>query len=377
VDDHLERGRDLLADRLVGQRVAGHQDQVLEAVQCVARAVRVDRGERSVMARVHGLEHVQHLVAAHLADHDAVGTHTERVPDEVALRDRAASFDVRRTGLEPHHVRLLELELRRVLDRDDALALGDVAREDVEERRLAGARTARDQGVDPRADDPAEEPGHRLRQGAELEQVLDGERLPAEAADREDRAVQRGRLDDRVHARAVREPGVDQRARLVDTTADPRDDAVDDEPEVRLVPELDRGQLELSEPLHVHLAMRVHQDVRDLLVEEVRRDRTEIERVVEELLHEPLLVGARQAEVGVGQEPPRDRFHLVPATVLIQAVEEGHVELADHLAMEAALQLLVLVQRRRRARTRTPVGRFGFSRGGRDVAGRALAETIS
>ena len=74
------------------------------------------------MAGVHGLEHVQHFVAADLADHDAVGAHAQRVAHQVALRDLAPALDVGRAGLEPHHVRLLQLELGRVLDGDDALA---------------------------------------------------------------------------------------------------------------------------------------------------------------------------------------------------------------------------------------------------------------
>ena len=73
------------------------------------------------MAGVHGLQHVEALGAAHLADDDAVGTHAEAVLHEVALRDLAAAFDVRRARLEADDVRLLELQLGRVLDRDDAL----------------------------------------------------------------------------------------------------------------------------------------------------------------------------------------------------------------------------------------------------------------
>ena len=72
---------------LSGSDVAGHQHQRLEAGQRVARAVGVQRGERAVVARVHGLQHVQHLVAAHLADDDAVGPHAQRVAHQVALRD--------------------------------------------------------------------------------------------------------------------------------------------------------------------------------------------------------------------------------------------------------------------------------------------------
>ena len=74
------------------------------------------------MARVHGLQHVERFFAADLADDDAVGAHTQRVDDELPLADRALAFDVGRTRFEPHDVRLLQLKLGRVFDRDDALA---------------------------------------------------------------------------------------------------------------------------------------------------------------------------------------------------------------------------------------------------------------
>ena len=63
------------------------------------------------------------LGAAHLADDDAVGAHAQRVAHQVALRDLAAALEVRRPRLEPHHVRLLQLQFGRVLDGDDALAV--------------------------------------------------------------------------------------------------------------------------------------------------------------------------------------------------------------------------------------------------------------
>jgi hypothetical protein len=69
---------------------------------------------------------------AALADDDPVGPHAQRVLDEVADRDRAAAFDVGRTRLEAHDVLLVEREFGRVFDRDDALAVGDVVREDVQ-----------------------------------------------------------------------------------------------------------------------------------------------------------------------------------------------------------------------------------------------------
>ena len=82
--DHVEGRRDLLADRLERQLDAAGQDERLDARERVARRVGVDRRERAVMARVHGLEHVDRLGATTLADDDAVGPHTQAVPDQVA-----------------------------------------------------------------------------------------------------------------------------------------------------------------------------------------------------------------------------------------------------------------------------------------------------
>ena len=56
-------------------------------------------------------------------------------------------FDVGRPRLEPRHVLLVQLQLGGVLDGDDALVLGDEARQHVEQRRLAGAGAAADQAV--------------------------------------------------------------------------------------------------------------------------------------------------------------------------------------------------------------------------------------
>src|SRR3712207_7192647 len=58
------------------------------------------------------------------------------------------SLDVGRARLQPDDVRLLQLQLGRVLDGDDALVVGDVGGERVQERRLARAGAARDEDVE-------------------------------------------------------------------------------------------------------------------------------------------------------------------------------------------------------------------------------------
>ena len=122
----------LLADRLHGQLEAGHQHHVLDTGEGVARRVGVDGAERALVAGVHRLQHVERLRAADLTDDDAVGAHAQRVAHEIALRHLALAFERRRPRFQRDHVPLLELELRRVLDRDDALGVRDERRQRVQ-----------------------------------------------------------------------------------------------------------------------------------------------------------------------------------------------------------------------------------------------------
>ena len=123
---------------------------------------------RAVMAGVHRLQHVERFFAAALADDDAVGAHTQRVLQQIAHGDLAVAFEVGRARLEPDDMRLLQLQFGRVLDRDDALAAVDHARQRVEQRRLARAGAAGDQDVEPAARGDLQHRRHRRRDAAVL-----------------------------------------------------------------------------------------------------------------------------------------------------------------------------------------------------------------
>src|SRR5436190_1102621 len=125
VQNEVDGRCDLLADRPQRQVVAGHQHHRLQARERISRRVGVHGGERAVVARVQRLQHVQRLGTADLAHDDAVGAHAQGVTDEVADRDLALALDVLRPALQAQHVALHQPELGRVLDRDDALGVGD------------------------------------------------------------------------------------------------------------------------------------------------------------------------------------------------------------------------------------------------------------
>ena len=188
VHDEVERRGHLLADGPHRQVEAGHERHRLDAGQRVARAVGVDRGDRAVVAGVHGLEHVEGLAATALADDDAVGPHAQAVADEVADGDLALALDVRRAGLQGEHVVLVELELLGVLDGDDALVGGDERRQHVEGRRLAGAGAAGDDHVEAADHAGLQEAGRVGVERAEPDQVVDLVRVLGELPDGEERA---------------------------------------------------------------------------------------------------------------------------------------------------------------------------------------------
>ena len=86
-------------------------------------------GELPVVARVHGLQHVATFRTAHLANDDAVRTHTQAGADQTLNID---FFTLSRrcsciAGLQPHDIRDLgDLQLSRILDGNDSLIMRDL-----------------------------------------------------------------------------------------------------------------------------------------------------------------------------------------------------------------------------------------------------------
>ena len=117
------------------------------------------------------------------------------------------------------------------------------------QRRLAGAGAAGNEDVQPGLDRPFQEHHHLGREGLEVQQVFELQRIGAETADGDAGPVQRQRRNDGVETRAVDHAGVDHRAGLVHAPAHLRDDAVDDLHQVVVVAEDDAGLLHLAAAL--------------------------------------------------------------------------------------------------------------------------------
>ena len=262
----------------------------------------MQRRDRSLVAGVHRLQHVEALGATNLTDDDPVGTHAQRVADEIADRDLAAALDIRRSRLEPHDMVLLQLQLDGVLDRDDPLVARDERREHIEKRRLAGAGATRDEDVHLGAHRRIEHRRDFAGERAEPDEVVARVRGARELSDRERRAVDGQRRDDRIDAGAIVEPGIHKRRGFVDATTDPRDDSFDDAAKLWLAGEPMRRLHQSTVPLDIELVESIDHDLADGRVLEQRLERAVAEHVGADIVDEPVALRGREGELLGGDD---------------------------------------------------------------------------
>ena len=120
------------------------------------------RGQRALVAGVHGQQHVERFGAAHFADDDARRPHAQCVAHQIADADLADAFDVLAAHLERNAVGQLPIQqqLGHFFDRDDAFVeRGDRGAQRIQQRRLAGAGRAADQDVHARLNGRIQELG--------------------------------------------------------------------------------------------------------------------------------------------------------------------------------------------------------------------------
>ena len=202
------------------------------------------------------------------------------------------------------------------------------------QRRLAGARAAGDDDVQPGLDRPFQEHDHLGREGLVVQQVFQLQRVGAETADGNAGPVQRQRRNDGVETRAVQHAGVDHRAGLVHAAADLGDDAVDDLHEVVVVAKDDVRLFHLAAALAVDVLGPVDQDVADRGVFEQQFQGAEAERLVEHFAHQLLAFRAVQQRVFAVAKMLDDQADFAAEDLAFQLAHLGQVELIDQLAVD-------------------------------------------
>ena len=224
--DAVERHGNLLLDKLTWQvdAVARKQRQTHHGLLLGAR---MKCGERSVVTRVHGLQHVAALGTAYLTHDDAVGAHAQGIGHQVADCHRALALDRCLARLQAHHMRMVrKLELSGILDCHDALAGGNLARQRVEQRGLARARTSCNRQILPQRHRTRKQLRIPKRQRSQSHELIQRAYAVRKLADSEDWSIDRHGRNHRIDAIARLEAGIDDGAALIDAPAQRRDDAI-------------------------------------------------------------------------------------------------------------------------------------------------------
>ena len=146
MNQKIEGVCDVALDRPVRQFDTALQNATGEAVECLGSGVGVDCRNCAGMSGIQQLQQVKGFGSPNLAQQDSVGTMAKARLEQFA--DGHGGKAVLLTpGFKADQVRCSNLNLRGVLDDENAFVFGNEACEDVEKSRLAGAGSARDEDV--------------------------------------------------------------------------------------------------------------------------------------------------------------------------------------------------------------------------------------
>src|SRR5262249_43166742 len=238
-------------------------------------------------------------------------------------------------------VRLLQLQLGGVLAGDDALVVVDELREAIEQRGLARAGTAGDDGVHPASTDYFEDFGPLGGDGAEPDQLLERQLVLLEFADGERGSVDRERRHDDVDAGAVGQTRVADRRGFIDPAADLTDDALADIEQLPIVAEADAGLLDLALDFDVGRAGSVHHDIGDVVARQQRLKRPITQHVVADIVEQLLLLGDRHHDVLDRDDFVDDVADFLARGIGVELGELGEVDRLDQGAEDRALDLVI------------------------------------
>ncbi|MNP07683.1 hypothetical protein D3C76_997180 [compost metagenome] len=252
------------------------------------------------------------------------------------------SLGIRRAGLQAHHVRMVELQFRGVLDGDQALVAIDEQAQDVEQGGLARAGAAADQDVAAPADGLPEELQDRLVDRLRGQQVGALQQVATKLADRQAGAVEGDGRDDRVDPAAVGQARVHHRARLVQAPPERGEDALDEPLHVRLVDEAEVATVQHPVALDEDPVRTVDQDLGDRRIAQQRFQRAEADQLVDQFLGQPFDLVARHRQV----QAPHILDHAVGdvlrdhGTRAVHGIQAIVVDGVDQVAVQRQLQRL-------------------------------------
>src|SRR3954471_7569804 len=168
VNDHVDGQCDRFADASMRQTDIRGQHAMREPRQGLVGGVRVDRAEASEVAGVEGLQEVEGLGAADLADDDPSGQVHKGCAEQVSDADRrqrrlVPQRHLSSPRLQSEQIGFVEMDLCGLLYHHDPIAIRDPSRQGVQQRRLSRSGAAGNEDVPLRGDGGDEPASKRWR----------------------------------------------------------------------------------------------------------------------------------------------------------------------------------------------------------------------
>jgi hypothetical protein len=135
----------------------------------------VNCGHGSIVAGVHGLQHIDNFFATGFTDDDTVRAHPQGVAQTVALTDATFALNVWRAAFHLANVGLLQLEFGRVLNGEDAFVVINKRLQRVERGRFTRTRTTRDDDVQTDGHGGLQIRSHFFGEGTKFHQVINAQ----------------------------------------------------------------------------------------------------------------------------------------------------------------------------------------------------------
>ena len=161
-------------------------------------------------------------------------------------------------------MRVRQRQLSRVFNGHHALIGRDKTGNRVEHGGLAAARPPADENVAALAHGQLQQAGHAFIQGAEVDQVLHQQRIIAELADGDRRAIQRQRLDHHIDTSTVGQARIDHGGGFIQTATQRRNNAAHDTQHMGVVGEVQSLLLQHAFARDKDIFVAVDQNVFDL-----------------------------------------------------------------------------------------------------------------
>src|SRR3974390_313623 len=363
LNHYVDRGGNHLASSAGGQRETAHGDHRLKARKSFARAVGVQRTQRAVVTGVHSLQHFERLGPAHLADYNAFWAHAQAVAHQIAHGDLPFAFQVGRSRLQAHYVRLLQLQFSGVFAGDNALVIVDELGEAVEQRGFPRTPTARNHRIYSAAPDDAQNLGALRLDGAHPDELIECKLVLLELADGQCGTVDRQRRHDDVYPRTVREACVANRRGFIDAAADLTDDTLANIEELLVVTEAGAGLLDLAFNFDVNGVGTIYHNIGDVVPRQQWLERPETKHVVTDIIEQPFLLGNRHHNVLDRDDLVDDIADFLPGGIGIKLCELSQIDRLDQRVENCAFSFVKAIGALRIDRGRHGV--IWLRRGGR------------